>query len=70
MVKRKSQKVRMDPGWDPMKGFFSGLIVIGSFNIIGALSNLVPVCSFAFNSPTSKTVSTSYFAVSKDVIFF
>ena len=30
----------MDPGWDPTAGF-SGLIVIGAVNVIGALSNLV-----------------------------
>ena len=33
LVKRKSRKVRMDSGRDPIAGFFSGLIVIGIVNI-------------------------------------
>ena len=32
-IKRKSRKVRMDPGQDPTADFFSGLIVIGTVNI-------------------------------------
>ena len=31
----------MDPGRDPTAGFFSGLIVIGTVNIIGVLSDPV-----------------------------
>ena len=33
LVKRKSWKVKMDPGRDPTAGLFSGLIVIGTVNI-------------------------------------
>ena len=32
----------MDPGRDPTAGFFSGLIVAGTVNIIGILSDFVP----------------------------
>ena len=32
----------MDPGWDPIEGFFSELIVISAVNIISVLSDPVP----------------------------
>ena len=43
LAKRKSWKVRMDPGWDPTAGLFPGLIVAGAVYIIGVLSDLVPI---------------------------
>ena len=33
LVKRKSRKVKMDQGWDPTVGLFSGLIVISTVYI-------------------------------------
>ena len=33
LVERKSEKVRMDSGWDPTAGLFSGLIVVSTVNI-------------------------------------
>ena len=41
-IERMDPGQRMDLGQDPTAGFFSGLIVIGTINITGALSDLVP----------------------------
>ena len=42
----------MDPGRDPTAGFFSGLIVIGTVNIIGVL--------YAYKQSSLSTLLSSY----------